>query len=72
MPKGSTLVALDVHKETIEVVVAEPGTEGEVRHQGRIAGHLRAVDRMVKQVQREVPPARLTAQIRVDLPPRPH
>ena len=51
MAKRSTTVGFDVHKETIDVVVAEPGAEGEVRHYGTIGGDLAAVDRMVKQLR---------------------
>jgi transposase len=45
------MVGLDVHKESIEVVTAEPGAEGEVGHFGKIGGDLASVDRMVKQLR---------------------
>jgi transposase len=51
MTKRSTMVGLDVHKESIEVVTAEPGAEGEVRHFGKIGADLASVDRMVKQLR---------------------
>jgi hypothetical protein len=38
MAKRSTTVELDVHKESMDVVIAEGGAEGEVRHYGTIGG----------------------------------
>jgi hypothetical protein len=51
MAKGSTIVGLDVHKDSIDVVIAEPGRDGEVRHFGKIGGDLDAVDRMLKRLR---------------------
>jgi hypothetical protein len=47
MAKRSTTVELDVHKESIEVMVAEPGRRG--GHFGTIGGDLASVDRMAKE-----------------------
>ena len=40
MAKRNTFVGLDVHKESIDVSIAEEGRAGEVRHYGKIAGDL--------------------------------
>lgn len=49
MSKSSTVfVGMDVHKESIEVALAEMG--GEVRHYGRIGGEAAAVDRLVRKL----------------------
>ena len=53
MAKRSTIVGLDVHKESIDVVTAQDGAEGEVRHFGTIGGDFSAVDRVVKQLARQ-------------------
>jgi len=38
MGKRSMFVGMDVHKESIDISLAEEGRDGEVRHYGSIAG----------------------------------
>ena len=45
-------VGLDVHKDSIDVAVAEGG-DAAVRHVGRIGGDLAAVDRVLRKVAQE-------------------
>src|SRR5687768_7808747 len=42
MAKRSMFVGMDVHKESIDISLAEEGRDGEVRHYGVIPGDLEA------------------------------
>jgi transposase len=51
--KANTIVGLDVHKESIDVTIAEAGAAGEVRHFGTIGGDLEAVAKLVRRLRRK-------------------
>ena len=51
MKTNKRFVGLDVHKDTIAIVVAEAGRDGEVRAYGTIASSLHAVDRAIAKLR---------------------
>ncbi len=53
MEEASTYVGLDVHKDSIDVTLAEQGATGEVRHFGTIGGDLEALARLVRRLRRK-------------------
>ena len=54
MAKRSMFVGMDVHKESIDISLAEEGRDGEVRHYGRIAGDLEALATVAWRCARSV------------------
>ena len=51
MGNRSMFVGLDVHKETIDVSIAEGARHGEVRHYGVIASDLEPLDKVVRALR---------------------
>ena len=51
MGKSVVYVGLDVHKMSVDVAIAEPGSAGETRYYGRIGGDLEALDKVVRKLQ---------------------
>jgi len=51
MAKRSMFVGMDVHKETIDISIAEDGRLGEVRHYGVIGGDLEPLAKVVKALR---------------------
>ena len=50
MKEYSTFIGMDVHKNSIEIAIAEQGRKGEVRSYGKIDGTLSALDKVVRKL----------------------
>ena len=50
MKDNSILVGMDVHKNSIDIAIAQKGRQGQLRHFGTIEGSLAAVDKVVRKL----------------------
>jgi len=46
----STFIGMDVHKNSIDIAIAQEGRKGRVRHYGKIDGTLAALDKLVRKL----------------------
>jgi transposase len=51
MKKNTTFVGLDVHKDSIDVALADYGRDGDVRFYGTIGGDLESLHKVVRKLQ---------------------
>ncbi len=50
MKDNSTFNGMDVHKNSIDIAVAEKGRKGHVWHYGKIEGNLAALDKVIQKL----------------------
>jgi transposase len=50
MKEHSTFIGMDVHKNSIDIAIADKGRKGQVRHYGKIDGTLSALDKVVRKL----------------------
>ena len=50
MKDCSTFIGMDVHKNSIDIAIAQAGRNGQVRHYGKIDGTLAALDKVVRKL----------------------
>jgi hypothetical protein len=50
MKNHSIFIGMDVHKNSIDIAIAEQGRKGRVRHYGKIDGTLSALDKLVRKL----------------------
>ena len=57
MTDNSTFIGMDVHKNSIDIAIAQTGRKGQVRHYGKIDGTLSALDKVVRKLVSKGNPA---------------
>jgi transposase len=50
MKKHNTFIGMDVHKNSIDIAIANEGRKDKVRHYGKIDGNLSALDKVVRKL----------------------
>lgn len=50
MKNNSTFIGMDVHKNSINIAIAQKDCKGQVRHYGKIEGTLSALDKVVRKL----------------------
>jgi transposase len=50
MKNNSIFIGMDVHKNSINIAIAQQGRKGQVRHYGKIEGTLSALDKVVRKL----------------------
>jgi len=50
MRKHNTFIGMDVHKNSIDIAIAEQGRQGDLRHYGTIDGTLAALDKLIRKL----------------------
>ncbi len=50
MTENSTFIGMDVHKNSIDIAIAQTGRDGEILHYGQIDGTLAAIDKVVRKL----------------------
>jgi transposase len=50
MKHSNTFIGMDVHKNSIDIAIAESGRRGQVRHYGKIEGTVTALDKAVRKL----------------------
>jgi len=60
MKQSVLYVAMDVHKESMDLALAEPGVRGKVRHYGKIGGDLDSLDKVIRKLKSQGAELRFT------------